>query len=212
MALRKRNYRDDIRWLRWPIAVLVIAVGSSASLYVGASMYLNEVRRQQFNATTDLDLLVGQVDEIAASEQIVVNNIGIYNRMVANGAMGEEDRVRLLEEITSIRERNLLFPINVSIGEQDRLLLPYPDTVDFPDEQITLRTSQVQVRYSLLHEEDLTRFLDEYLSLGNLMVPSRCAVSMALEDPSQIDEVVQHQIAECNFNWYTFQREPYLGF
>lgn len=212
MALRKRNYQDDMRWLRWPIVVLVISLASSIGLYVGASMYLDEVRRNQFNATTDLDLLVGQVDEIATSEQIVVNNIGIYNRMVANGAMGEEDRVRLLEAITAIRERNLLFPIGVSIGEQDRMLLPYPETVDFPDEQITLRTSQVQVRYSLLHEEDLTRFLDEYLSLGDLMVPSRCLVSMALEDPSQINEVVQHQIAECDFNWYTFQREPYIGF
>lgn len=212
MALRKRNYQDDMRWLRWPIVVLVISLASSIGLYVGASMYLDEVRRNQFNATTDLDLLVGQVDEIATSEQIVVNNIGIYNRMVANGAMGEEDRVRLLEAITAIRERNLLFPIGVTIGEQDRMLLPYPETVDFPDEQITLRTSQVQVRYSLLHEEDLTRFLDEYLSLGDLMVPSRCLVSMALEDPSQINEVVQHQIAECDFNWYTFQREPYIGF
>ena len=149
MALRRRNRREDIAWLRLPIIVLVVSLVVSAGLYIAASMYLNEVRRQQFNATTNLDLLSGQVDEIERSEQVVVNNIGIYNRMVENGAMGDEDRVRLLEEITRIRQRNLLFPMNVTIGEQDRLLLPYPDTVEFPDEQITLRSSPVQVRYSL---------------------------------------------------------------
>lgn len=212
MALRRRNRREDIAWLRLPIIVLVVSLVVSAGLYIAASMYLNEVRRQQFNATTNLDLLSGQVDEIERSEQVVVNNIGIYNRMVENGAMGDEDRVRLLEEITRIRQRNLLFPMNVTIGEQDRLLLPYPDTVEFPDEQITLRSSPVQVRYSLLHEEDLTRFLDEFLALGNLLVPSRCSITLALEDPADAMKVVQHQIADCEFYWYTFQREPYLGF
>lgn len=212
MALRRRNRREDIAWLRLPISVLAVSLMVSVGLFVATSMYLNEVRRQQFNATTNLDLLSGQVDEIERSEQVVVNNIGIYNRMVENGAMGEEDRVRLLEEITRIRQRNLLFPMNVTIGEQDRLLLPYPDTVEFPDEQITLRSSPVQIRYSLLHEEDLTRFLDEFLALGNLMVPTRCGVTLALEDPADAMEVVQHQIADCEFYWYTFQREPYLGF
>lgn len=212
MALRRRNRREDIAWLRFPITVLVVSLLVSVGLYVAASMYLNEVRRQQFNATTNLDLLSGQVAEIERSEQMVVNNIGIYNRMVENGAMGEEDRVRLLEEITRIRQRNLLFPMNVTIGEQDRRLLPYADTVEFPDEQITLRSSQVQIRYSLLHEEDLTRFLDEFLALGNLMVPSRCTITQALEDPADAMKVVQHQIADCEFYWYTFQREPYLGF
>jgi len=212
MSLRRRNRREDIAWLRWPIVLLVVSLVFSVGLYVAATMYLNEVRRLQFNATTNLDLLVGQVDEIERSEQVVVNNIGIYNRMVANGAMGEEDRVQLLEEITRIRQRNLLFPMNVAIGEQDRVLIPYPETVEFPDEQITLRSSPVQVRYPLLHEEDLTRFLNEFLELGNLMVPSRCAITMALEDPADAMRVVQHQIADCEFYWYTFQREPYLGF
>ncbi len=212
MSLRRRNRREDIAWLRWPITLLVISLMLSVGLYVAATLYLNEVRRLEFNATTNLDLLTGQVDEIERSEQVVVNNIGIYNTMVANGAMGEEDRVQVLEEITRIRQRNLLFPMNVSIGEQDRVLLPYPETVEFPDEQITLRISPVQVRYPLLHEEDLTRFLNEFLALGDLMVPSRCGMAMALEDPADAARVVQHQLADCEFQWYTFQREPYLGF
>lgn len=212
MALRRRNFQEDVRWLRGPITVVVIVVAISVGTYVGASYYRNGVQRQEFNATTNLDLISVQVQDIEQEEQAVVNSIGIYNSMVANGVMGEEDRVGLLEEITRIRERYLLFPINVSIGEQDRLLLEYPENVDFPDDQITLRSSPVQVRFSLLHEEDLTRFLRDFLDSGRLMVPSNCTVSSALEDPDDAMQVVQHQIAACEFYWYTYQLEPFLGF
>ncbi len=212
MALRRRNWREDVRWLRWPLTLLAVVIVSSVGLYVSASAFRNDMQRQEFNALSDLDLLNGQVDEIEQAEQVIVNNIGLYNSMVANGIMAEEDRVSMLEAITQIRERYYLFPINVTIGEQDRLLLEYPESVAFPDDQITLRSSQVQVRYSLLHEEDLTRFLRDYLAMGSLVIPSLCTVSAALEDPADRFNVVQHQIADCQFQWYSFQREPYLGF
>jgi hypothetical protein len=212
MALRRRNFQDDLRWLRGPVTMVVIVLAISIGTYVAASYYRNGEQRLEFNATTNLDLISVQVQDIEQEEQAVVNSIGVYNSMVANRVMGEEDRVGLLEEITQIRERYLLFPINVSIGEQDRLLLEYPENVDFPDDQITLRSSPVQVRFSLLHEEDLTRFLGDFLDSGRLMVPSNCTVSSALEDPDDAMRVVQHQIAACEFYWYTYQLEPYLGF
>jgi len=212
MALRRRTWQADVRWLRSPLIALGTVIVAAIAIYVGASYFRDDLQRQEFNAVSELDLLHGQIDEIEEAEQVIVNNIGLYNGMVANGVMSEEDRVSMLEEITAIRDRYYLFPINVSIGEQDRLLLEYPESVAFPDDQITLRTSPVQVRYSLLHEEDLTRFLNDYLASGNLVVPSRCSVSAALEDPADRLNVVQHQIADCQFEWYTFQREPYIGF
>ncbi len=192
--------------------LLAVVLALSIGAYFAASFYGNDMQRREFNATTDMELISVQVQEIAQEEQAVVNSIGVYNTMEANGVMGEEDRVALLEEITDIRERYLLFPISVAIGEQNRLLLEYGEDVDFPDDQITLRSSQVQVRFSLLHEEDLTRFLADIMDSGRLMVPTSCTVTAALEDPDMAREVVQHQIAACDFNWYTYQREPYLGF
>lgn len=212
MAIRRRTWQEDVRWLQFPLGLLGVVVVASIGIYFSAAYFRNDLQRQEFNALSELDLLNAQVDEIEEAEQVIVNNIGLYNNMVANGVMAEEDRVAMLEAITEIRNRYYLFPINVAIGEQDRMLLEYPENVDFPDEQITLRTSPVQVRYSLLHEEDLTRFLDDYLAMGNLVVPNACTVTAALEDPADRLNVVQHQIADCQFQWYTFQREPYIGF
>ena len=212
MALRRRTWQADVKWLQTPLITLSVVFVACIGLYLGATYFRNDLQGQEFNALSELDLLNLQVDEIEQAEQVIVNNIGLYNTMVANGVMSEEDRVAMLEEITAIRDRYYLFPINVTIGEQERLLLQYSEEVEFPDDQITLRSSPVQVRYSLLHEEDLTRFLNDYLASGNLVVPSLCSVSAALEDPANRLNVVQHQIADCQFEWYTFQREPYIGF
>ena len=212
MALRKRTLKHDMLWLKWPLTLLGVVVIASAGLYISASMFRNEMQREEFNALSDYDLITGQVDEIAQAERVITNNIDRYNVMVVNGVMGEEDRVALLEDITAIRQRHLLFPMNVEIGEEERLFIPYPEEVDFPDDQITLRESQVRVSYALLHEEDLTRFLTEFLDSGRLMVPVRCSVAAALASDEQAMEVVQHQLANCEFNWYTFRQEPYLGF
>ncbi len=212
MALRRRTWQEDVQWLKFPLTLLGVVIVASIGIYVGASYARNDLQQQEFNSISELDLLNAQIDEIEAAEQVIVNNIGLFNSMVENGVMAEEDRVAMLEAITDIRNRYYLFPINVAIGEQDRVLLEYPESVAFPDDQITLRSSQVQVRYSLLHEEDLTRFLADYLTSGNLVVPSSCTVSAALEDPDDRLNVVQHQIADCQFQWYTFQREPYVGF
>ena len=212
MAIRRRTWQQDVEWLKWPLLLLVVVILASIGLYISASIYRNDMQRQEFNALSDLDLLNGQVDEIEQAEQVIVNNIGLYNSMVANGVMGEEDRVSMLEAITEIRDRYYLFPINVAIGEQERILLEYPENVDFPDDQITLRISPVQVRYSLLHEGDFTRFINDYLAMGSLVVPYNCSLNEALEDQADRLNVVQHQLADCQFQWYTYQREPYIGF
>ena len=212
MALKKRSIKNDIIWLRWPVSLLGVVVAASLGLFASASMFRNEMQRDEFNALSDFDMISGQVAEIEQAESIITDNFGRYETMLANGVMREEDRVQLLEDITSIRQRHMLFPINVEIGEESRLFIPYPEEVDFPDEQITLRESQVRVSYALLHEEDLTRFLAEFLDGERLMVPTRCSMAAALESEEMALEIVQHQLANCEFNWYTFRQEPYLGF
>lgn len=212
MALKKRSIKNDILWLRWPVSLLGVVVAASLGLFASASMFRNEMQRDEFNALSDFDMISGQVAEIEQAESIITDNFGRYETMLANGVMREEDRVQLLEDITSIRQRHMLFPINVEIGEESRLFIPYPEEVDFPDEQITLRESQVRVSYALLHEEDLTRFLAEFLDGERLMVPTRCSMAAALESEEMALEIVQHQLANCEFNWYTFRQEPYLGF
>ncbi|GAB5500804.1 MAG: hypothetical protein PsegKO_31150 [Pseudohongiellaceae bacterium] len=210
MALRRRNWQDDLLWLRWPLVFLTLAVAIAVSAWWTAASYRNSVQREEFNASNELDLLIGQVREIEEAEQIIVNNIGIYNAMVARGVMAAENRVALLDDIADIRARYNFYPISVDISEQDRRVIPFVSEVDFPTEQISLRSSRISLQLSLLHEEDLTRLINELLATGRLLAVDRCAVNYALESEENSLTLVQHQIAACELYWYSFQREPYI--
>ncbi|MEQ8956075.1 MAG: hypothetical protein RL120_18250, partial [Gammaproteobacteria bacterium] len=97
------------------------------------------------------------------------------------------------------------------IREQDRILLEYPPDVAFPDDQVSLRASQVEISLPLLHEGDLMRFLNDFLGTGRLLVTDECSIAEALREVSDELEVVAHQVATCNFYWYTLRLEPFSG-
>ncbi len=113
----------------------------------------------------------------------------------------------LLEDIRRIRNRFHLFPIDVEVREESSRILDYPEGVEFAEEQISVHSSVVLLRIPLLHEEDLTRFLSVFLSAGRLMVTTSCAITTSSVDVSEVLEVVEHQVANCEFIWYTFRRE-----
>lgn len=211
MALKRRNIKEDLEWLKWPLVWLLISILAAVVLYLGTDYIRDEIRMDELNASAGLDVISEQVSAIEVSEQIIVDNIDRYNTMVANRVMEEEGRVALLDEISIIRERFQLFPISVEISEQDRILLAYPEEVEFPDEQISLRSSRVQVQIPLLHEEDLVRFLSAFLRDGRLMVVNRCALNDTPVLEEDILRVVPHQVATCEFYWYTLRNEPYSG-
>jgi len=211
MALKRRNLNEDILWLKWPLVFLGLAILVVVALYIGSSLYRDEVRLQAANASANLEVISGQVSDIEESERVIIENIDRYNTMVANSVLDDEDRVGLLEEISNIRDKYQLFPIAVEISEQERILLPYPPEVEFPDEQISLRSSQVRIRLPLLHEEDLVRFLSDFMGQERLMVNNRCVIGESPVEDDNNFEVVEHQVATCEFYWYTLRNEPYSG-
>lgn len=210
MALKRRRFNDDVFWLRWPLIFLGLSVCMAIGVWWTASSYRNSMQREELNTLGQLDLLTGQVREIEEAERIIVDNIDRFNSMVDRGLLEEENRVALLDEIAAIRNRYDLYPITIEIGEQDRILIPYRTEVDFPEEQVTLRASAINLQLPLLHEGDLTRLLERLLASGRLLVVDSCSMRYALETEELFMTLVPHQMATCDLVWYTFRREPYL--
>jgi hypothetical protein len=206
-----RFIKEDIHWLKWRLVLLAIALVIAFGLYFSVLLFRNEMRRQEVGIRTNTEVLQIQLEEIGQSERIIIENIDHFNRIVADTVMDEENRVTLLEDISRLRERHHLFPIDIEIAEQERQLLNYGDAVEFPDEQITLRSSQMVITLPLLHEEDLSRFFGDFLNTGRLLVANRCTLSNALVDDGDLLEVVEHQRATCEFHWFTLRREPFTG-
>lgn len=211
MPLKPRQLKEDLLCLKWQLIFLVLITGAVISSYVAAFYFRNDMQRLEVNALSAFDLVSGQVREVERSEQAIIDNIDRFNSMAANTIMDEENRVVLLEEIRTIRERHRLFPVSVEIREQDRYLLPYPAGVENPDEQISLRSSLIRIQLPLLHEQDLTRFLADFMGSGRLVVGDRCTIEGRALPEDDLLEIVEHQLATCNFYWYTLRREPFTG-
>lgn len=206
-----RFIKEDLRWLKWRLLVLAFALVIAASLYFSAFVFRNEMRRQEIGVRTNMEVLQLQLREIEQSERVIIENIDRFNAIEAASVMDEENRVTLLEDISRIRQRHALFPIDIEIAEQQRQLLPYEENVEFPEEQITLRSSQIVINMPLLHEGDLARFLDDLLNTGRLLVTNRCAITDSLLDEEDMFDVVEHQRALCELVWFSLRREPFTG-
>lgn len=199
MAIKKRTLKQDLLWLRWPLLLLALVIAGAGINYVMAFDFRNQMQRQEFQASADLDLISGQVREIEIAEEIIVNNIDRFNSMVQASILDEEDRVGLLEEIRTIRDRHQLFPITVEIREQERLLLNYGEDVELPEEQVSLRSSVIQITLPLLHEVDLMRFLEDFTGGGRLIVTNECSIRETVSAMESNLDPVQHQLADCIF-------------
>lgn len=207
MAMRRPNIRKDLAWLKWWLILLALCFAIAIGGYWAALYYRSDMRRLEMGTRTNFDVITQEVTQIEESERIIVENIDRYNALVSNGLLGEEDRVALLEDIRRIRNRFRLFPIDVEVREQSSRVLDYPESVENAEEQISVRATTVLLRIPLLHEEDLTRFLGAFLNAGRLMVTSTCAITASTTDSAGSLDIVQRQMANCEFIWYTFRRE-----
>lgn len=207
MAARRRNNGEDLAWLKWWLVLLAVCLFAASGGYWAALRYQEEMRRLEFGTRSNFDVILQEVTQIEESEQIIVENIDRFNSLAADRLLDEEDRVSLLEDVRRIRDNFRLFPIDVEITEQTSHMLDYDESVEFPEEFISIRSSEVLVRLPLLHEEDLTRFLNAFLNAGRLMVTTSCTITASSVDPLQALELIVHQTANCDFIWYTFRRE-----
>jgi hypothetical protein len=209
MALKRRSVKEDVFWLKMPLSAFALSVAMSTAVYFYATYYSDDILRRESNLYTNYNLVSSQVFAIEEAEQIIISNIDRFKKMVENQVMSEEDRVSLLAEIGSIRKKYKLFPVIVSVSEQEKTVLAYPDNVESPEEEVSLLRSELKVQLPLLHEEDLTRFLYDLMRPGRLLVNNRCVITDLPLAQSDLLDVIPHQQAACDFYWYTLRSEPY---
>ena len=124
-----------------------------------------------------------------------------YQQLARTGFVGEEQRINWLDSLRSANEEARMFGVEYDIGAQR----PYVYAAEFPAAPLQLHESLMQVRLRLLHEEDLTRFLDALAwSGGGFFTVDRCVLRRLRTGEAERDARVQQNIAaECDLRWLT---------
>jgi hypothetical protein len=136
-------------------------------------------------------------------KDLIVRYLGSYQQLQKRGFAGDEQRINWLDALRQTNQQVDLFGVDYDIGAQR----PYPYAAALNPGPVQLRESVMKLRFRLLHEEDLLRFLD---------VLSRQATGIYTVDQCSLRRldtrgVIRYQpnlAAECELAWITASAAP----
>lgn len=199
---------QDMLLLKWPLLLMVSSVMVSVLWWGGAykfredsvfAMQAAQAKRAQ------LETVTRQVEE---EEKTIRSHSGRYRQLQTSGVIGEEERLELVEALGRIRVRYNLYPLEFDIGQQTVIPLQEGEPEN-GEPSLSLRASRIQIALPLLHEEDLSRLLDELRNIGSgMFVVEECSLSRAgSAAESDILKLSANLTASCNILWLTLKAE-----
>ncbi len=206
----------DLLLLKWPSLLLATCVVVSVILWVGVLRFRENSTLAMQAAQANrgqMDTLIQQIKDEGKTIHVYSDR---YRHLQASGLIGDEDRLELVEALGRIRAHRNLYPLQFDIGQQVMLPLQEGESEN-AGPPLALRASRIQIVLPLLHEEDLTRLLDELRGVGRgMFVVEECSVSRTGSVvESEILKLSENLSASCKILWLTLKSEdrvaPPLG-
>jgi hypothetical protein len=135
------------------IAVALLAVGAAA-LFTTRQM-LDSTRVEQKAAATERQSAQGKFARATDEEREIREKLVDYRKLRERGLIGDERRLDWVDRITEIKAARKLFDVKYSIDSQRPA--DYPGIAGAGD--VELLVSPMKLEMTLLHEEDLLRFI-----------------------------------------------------
>lgn len=190
--------RADLQALRNPLIVLlaVLLAGAAAITYSGR---LTVAARQQLaQQQNQLKEARTRVQKSGDEKDVIVRFLDGFRQLERSGFVGEEQRINWLDALRLANQQADLFGVDYQIASQKR----YPYAADLDPGQIVLNQSVMRLRFRLLHEEDLVRFLNALARQGGGIF----AVDLCLLRRIDTGRVIRYQpnvSADCELSWIT---------
>lgn len=193
--------RNDIEALRTPLIALAAAmlVAAGAVLYTGA--FLGDAQRRLGEREAQLREARVRVQRVDAEQEMIGRFAGPYRELERIGFAGEEQRINWLEGLRRANEEARTFGVEYDIGAQR----PYAYAAEFPAAPVQLHESVMQVRVRLLHEGDLSRFLEALGRMGSgFFTVDRCVLRRLRPDEAPASTPLDWKVAAgCDLRWIT---------
>jgi hypothetical protein len=197
--------REDYWLIKWPLFSLFLSLIFCAGLFLGLTTLNTSAAAELRSARNQLNNARNSVEKIEEEEDTIIEYIDRFQQITADGSVSDEDRLQFFEQVARIRSEFDLFPIQVDFAPQTLLPLRYASTVNDPGRPLSLRTSSVEIRLPLLHEDDMTRLLNELLTGPGQLQPVRCSLNSRSRNVTSYIFLSQHFEASCTLLWHTFQ-------
>ena len=193
--------REDIQALRIPLMVLGATVLAALIIIIFSTSVLDNARRTLAQRETQLREARMRIQNAGEEKEMIGRYLGRYQQLARAGFVGEEQRISWLDSLRMANEEARIFGVEYDIGTQK----PYTFAGEFNLGQLALNESMMQLRFKLLHEEDLPRFFSALQRYGGgLFTVDQCVLRRERGSENVRPVVVQPNLfAECELRWLT---------
>jgi len=193
--------RQDIDALRVPlIALLVTIVASFAIIFVSAAV-LDSARADLVKRENELKQARLKIQNAGEEKELISKYLGAYQQLARAGFVGEEQRITWLDSLRAANEEARIFGVEYDLSAQR----PYVYASEFSVGQLLLQESVMHVKFGMLHEEDLPRFLEALARRGGGYFTVDDCIVRRLKNPDDVNlaQVEAKLSADCNLRWLT---------
>ena len=177
-------------------ALLMLLIGAVAVYF--ALKTTKTTKLDQATAQTQRNEIDHKLKRIGREENEIKQDSTLFNTLQARGMIGEEKRLDWVELLKTIRDRQKLIDLQYEIAPQRPL-----DTT--PSKDFSFYASAMKLQLKLLHEEDLTRLLNDLRQQASALTQVKsCNVSRLPRDTAE--RGIQAQLlADCQIDWVTLR-------
>jgi hypothetical protein len=177
-------------------ALLMAAIGAGSVYFaLNASRAAKLDRAAALAERNDFD---GKLRRVRSEENEIKQKSGVFANLQARGVVGEEHRLDWVELLRQIRDRRRLLELQYEFSPQRPL-----DAT--PGSGYAFFASAMRMQLALLHEEDLTRLLDDLRQQASALIQVRsCSVVRLPRGGAESGTGGQLQ-AECLIDWVTLR-------
>lgn len=184
-------------------AIVLLAVIGAVKFSLDKAL---EAQRQLSAQQAQLRDAQTRVQKSGSEKELIVRYLPGYQQLAALGFVGDEQRINWLDALRVVNQKSELFGIDYDIFPRR----PYPLASTLSPGQMRIMQSMMKLRFQMLHEADLPRFL-ELLSnqKAGLFMVDQCTLRRSTSTLNM--RFQPNLVAECQLSWITAQPGEQAG-
>lgn len=188
----------DFPKLQWSLLAAVLMIAAGAATVYFSTYQMQAATRDRGAAQAERNDYDGRLKRVRSEESEIKQKAAIFAALQARGMIGEEQRLEWVELLKDIREQRRLIDLQYEIAPQRRLDASSGNGFAF-------YSSTMKLQLKLLHEEDLTRLLDDLRNRARALIQvKRCNVTR-LPAGAGIGVPPAQLQADCQIDWITLR-------
>ncbi len=189
---------QDWRKLQLPLITFGVALIIATLLYSTTDARRTKVEKELQAQNNLLNQARSRYLTSGAEKESIVHYLPLYQKLIQQGFIGEEQRIDWIDDLRNINIRNKFFGVSYDIGTMQDYKPAFPLDVG----NFKLHRSSMKLSFAMLHETDLLTLLrDLPLEQNPPFMLRDCILSKA--DGGGKNKFVPNLSSICDIDWLT---------